>query len=118
MSTPLSPVDIENRIREIAGRISKGVRICSQAYAEYLLALRTYERAFAHAYLAHQGAAHERKYAAELATGEERAARDQADVAYRYADRTAKALEAELRAMQSVNASVRTAYGVAGTGER
>ncbi len=117
MSEHLSPVDIENRIREIAGYIAKGVTICSQAYAEFLEAETTYELAYAHAYMAHTGPQHEKKHAAVIGTARERRAMNQADVAYKYADRTAKALEAELRAMQSVGASVRLAYGVAGRGE-
>jgi hypothetical protein len=68
--------------------------------------------------MGHEGPAHEKKYAAELATTEERAARDVADAAYRYADRLAKALESELRAYQSIGASVRATFGVAGVGER
>ena len=117
MSDILSPVDVESGIREIANRIAKGVTICSNRYAEYLNADREYDQAFAKAYMAHEGAAHEKKYAAELATGHEREARDLADVAYRYAERTSRALQDELRALQSVNASVRTMYAVAGRGE-
>ncbi len=114
---PLSPVDIETRIRAIATRIAKGVTICSHSYAEYLEADRVYELAYARAYMAHVGPSHEKRYAAVMETDRERRARDQADVAYRYADRTAKALEAELRAYQSVGASIRAAYNVAGRGE-
>lgn len=115
--TEHNPVAIENAIRECATRIGKGVTICGNAYAAFLDADRTYDKAFAHAYLAANGAAHERKYTAELATQDEREARDVADAAYRFADRTARAVEAELRAWQSVGASVRSMYGVAGRGE-
>lgn len=112
-----NPVRVESSIRDVAARISRGVSVCAERYAAYLNADRAYEQAFARAYMAHQGAAHERKYAAVLATGAEQETRDAADVAYRYADRQAKALENELRALQSVGASIRSAYAVAGRGE-
>ena len=66
--------------------------------------------AFAKAYMAHEGPAHERKYAAEIATVEEREAKDVAEVAFKYAERNARALENELRATQSIGASIRSMY--------
>ena len=113
----LNPVDVERGIREVAERIARGVSVVSERYGAFLTAERAYDQAFARAYMAHEGPAHERKYAAELATEREREARDVADVAFRYADRTARALENELRALQSVGASVRQMYSVAGRGE-
>ncbi|MER7167256.1 hypothetical protein ABT336_14450 [Micromonospora sp. NPDC000207] len=114
MADVLNPVDIEAAIRSCSDRIANGVRVCSERYDAFLKADTAYDQAFARAYMAHQGPQTEKKYAAELATATERAARDAADVAYRYADRTAKALEMELRAWQSVNASVRSMYAVTG----
>jgi len=113
----LNPVDVETGIRELSTRIAKGVAVVSSAYAAYLLQDRAYDRAFALAYLNAEGPAHERKYVAEVDTNEEREVRDVADVAFRHADRLAKALELELRALQSIGASVRAMYGVAGRGE-
>jgi hypothetical protein len=118
MTDVLNPVSVEHAIREVADSIAKGVRIVSDRYSDFLNADRAYDQAFARAYMAQDGPAHERKYAAELATAQERQARDVADVAYQYARSTARALEDKLRAYQSVNASIRTAYGVAGVGER
>jgi hypothetical protein len=112
----LNPADVENAIRDLANRISNGVRVVSEKHREHLDALRAYEQAFARAYMAADGPAHERKYAAELATARERELRDAADVLFRYADRTARALENELRAMQSIGASVRAMYGPASSG--
>lgn len=117
MTDVLNPVQVESSIREVADRIAKGVRVVSDRYAEYLTADRAYDQAVARAYMAHDGPAHERKYAAELATAREREARDTADVAYQYARSTARALEDQLRALQSVGASIRQVYGVAGRGE-
>ncbi|MFG1846709.1 hypothetical protein [Micromonospora carbonacea] len=116
--TVVNPVAVEDAIREVSNRIGKGVAVCDERYRLFLAADRAYDAAFARAYMAYPGAAHERKYAAELATGAEREARDVADAAYRYADRQAKALENELRALQSVGASMRAMFAVAGVGER
>lgn len=115
--TDHNPVAIEQAIRECANRIGKGVTICGERYKSFLQADHNYDVAFAHAYLDADGPAHEKKYMAELATKDERHARDVADAAYKVADRTARAVEAELRAWQSVGASVRAMYGVAGRGE-
>lgn len=116
MSAVINPVDVESAIRQCADRIARGVTVCDSAYRTFLEADHTYDAAFARAYMRHEGPAHEKKYAAELDTADERQARDVADAAYRYADRTAKAIESELRAWQSVGASLRAMYAVAGTG--
>ena len=113
----LNPVSVETRIREIAGRIADSVTVCNERYKAFMRADLEYDQAFAHAYLDHEGPQTEKRYAAEVATRTEREARDVADTAYRFADRLAKALESELRAYQSVGASVRAMYGVAGRGE-
>lgn len=117
MSEVMNPVSIETSIRKCANRIAAGVKVCSDAYKAFLAADHRYDLAYARAYMAAEGPAHERKYAAEVKTEKERADRDTADVAYRYADRQARAIESELRALQSVGASVRQAYAVAGRGE-
>lgn len=114
MTDVLNPVDIERAIRSCSDRIARGVKVCSDTYSAFLTADHEFDQAFAQAYMAHEGAAHEKRYAAELATVAERRKRDEADVAYRYSDRLARALENELRAWQSVNASVRAMYSVAG----
>lgn len=117
MSTDYNPVVIESAIRDCANQIAEGVKICGERYTLFLDLDRAYDAAYARAYLNATGPAHAKKYRAELDTQDQRAARDAADSAYRYADRRARALEAELRAWQSVGASVRTMYGVAGRGE-
>ncbi|GAA0550221.1 hypothetical protein GCM10010172_35410 [Paractinoplanes ferrugineus] len=116
MTDVLNPVDIEKAIRSCSDRIANGVKVCSDTYSAFLKADHEFDQAFARAYMDYDGAAHERKFAAELATAKEREARDRADVAYRYADRLARALENELRAYQSIGASVRSMYAVAGVG--
>jgi uncharacterized protein (DUF305 family) len=114
--TVINPVDVENAIRACSDRIAKGVKVCDERYRAFLEADHAYDIAFAHAMLSHDGPAYSKKYAAELATKGERKARDVADAAYKYADRQAKALGDELRAWQSVNASMRAMYAVAGAG--
>ncbi len=111
-----NPVVVEQAVRACSDRIANGVIVCDKRYTAFLEADHTYDLAFAHAYMAHPGAAHEKRYAAEIATEAQRKARDVADAAYRFADRQAKALEAELRAWQSVGASVRSMYATAGVG--
>lgn len=111
MNDVINPVDIEQGIRVCAERIHKGVKVVTDAEAEARERVRDYDRAYAKAYLAADGPAHEKKYRAELATSDARDARDVAEVAFRYAERTARAVEAELRAWQSVGASVRAMYG-------
>lgn len=118
MTAPFNPVEVENAIKEISERIAKGVSVCDKRYRDFLAADHAYDLAYAAAYVALECPVHERKYRAELATSQVRERRDVADAAYRYADRQAKALEAELRAMQSVGASIRAMYQVAGVGER
>lgn len=118
MSTDfVSPVQVEEAIREISNRIAKSVKVCADHYAAFLEADRSYDRAYAMAYMQHSGPAHEKRYAAEIATGTERELKDAADVMYKHADRLAKALDLELRAAQSINASLRAQYQVAGRGE-
>ena len=118
MADVATPTYVENRIRELANGIANMVATCDRAYTTYLTADREYDRAHAMAILAADGRSEQvRKAQAEIATYDERKALDVADAAYRYADRRAKALESELRAWQSVGASVRQAYSVAGRGE-
>lgn len=114
----ITPRGIENAIRDCAVRIGNGVRVCADRYAAFLEADHACDLAEARAYLAAKDhPAHERKYVAIDATEVERRARDVADAAYRHAERQARALDAELRAWQSVGASLRVQYGVAGRGE-
>lgn len=113
----LTPVAVEQHIRELSNRIAKSAEVCNQRYKAFLTADREYDQAFAQAFLDHDGAQGEKKYAAEVATTDEREARDIADAAYRYADRLAKALQSELLAYQSINKSLLAQYQVAGIGE-
>lgn len=110
MSDVLNPADVEHTIRETADEIAKGVRVVSDAEREARRTRVHYDRAFARAYLDAAGPAHEKRYHAEIDTGAERDAMEIADLAYRHAERQSKALEAKLRAFQSVGASIRTMF--------
>lgn len=114
---PLNPVEVEENLRRLSNEIARSVKIVSRTYAEFLEADRAYDRAYAAAYLKASGSVEEKKQKARYATLVEREARDVADVAYRYANDRATALREELRATQSVGASVRAMYGIAGRGE-
>ena len=114
----LNPVTIENHIRELSNRIAKSASVCNQRYVEFLDADREFDKAFAQAYLAHEGPQAQKRYAADEVTMPERERRDVADAAYRYADRLSRALQSELMAYQSLNKSVLAQYQVAGIGER
>lgn len=116
-SAPINPVEVETAIRQLVTRISKGIKVVSERYTIFLEADRAFDRAFAVAYLAADGPVEDRKRSATLASMGERETRDVAEAEYKHADRLAKALELELRAMQSIGASVRQMYGVAGRGE-
>lgn len=118
MTEVANPVTVEANIRACSEQIAKGVKICDERYRAFLTADHAYDVAFAHSYMGHAGPAHEKKFAAELATRQERATRDATDAAYRYADRRARAFQDELRAWQSVGASVRAMYGAVGSVER
>lgn len=111
MSDVLNPVQIEQAIRACAERIHKGVTIVTNAESEFRQRDREYDAAYARAYLNQDGPVHERKFVAELETAVQRQVRDVAELAFKHAERTARAVEAELRAWQSVGASVRTMYG-------
>ncbi|OZE77196.1 hypothetical protein CH305_18335 [Rhodococcus sp. 15-649-2-2] len=117
MPEVFSPVAIEQKIADVSNRIATGVNLADEKYRAFLDADRAYDAAFAKAYMAYSGPAHAKKYAAELDTTDERAARDVADAAYRYTDRRTRAYQDELRSLQSIGASVRQAYSVAGRNE-
>lgn len=109
-SDPVNPVAVEQAIQDTANDIAKSVRGVSEALRDYRDKERAYDLAFARAYNRHNGPAHAKKYAAEERTQDERKARDDAEVVYRYAERRVKALEGTLSAYQSVMRSVVAMY--------
>ena len=118
LAEDINPVQIEQHILQLTSRIAKSAGECNTRYKAFLDADREFDRAYAQAYLGHDGPQAERRYAADAATMEEREARDVADAAHRYADRLSKALQSELLAYQSLSKSIIAQYQVAGVGER
>jgi hypothetical protein len=110
VSEVLNPADLEAKIQEISRRIHEGVKVVTAAERDAREQRRLYDLAYARAYMAHEGPAHERRYAAEIATTDDRNTVDVAEVAFKHAERTARALENELRATQSIGASIRQMY--------
>jgi len=111
---PLNPVEIERRIRTLANESGKAVRVVTDLLAKYREAERIYDREYAAAYLAYDGAQGSKRYAAEVATSEARRERDVAEVAWRYAERAAASLERQLSAYQTINRTVAQMYSAAG----
>ena len=114
MSGVLNPVDVETKIQEISNRIAAGVQVITGAEREARAKRRAFDLAFAHAYKRADGPAHERKYTAEIDAMPHREAADVAEIAFKHAERTAKALEKELFAWQSINGNIRAMYNAAG----
>lgn len=110
-------MQVEQQILNLSNRIAKGVRVYAERLEVFYEADREFDRAYSVAYINAEGSIKDKDHQATLETMGLREKRDLAEAALKYADRLAKALEAELRAMQSIGASVRAMYGVAGRGE-
>lgn len=108
---PLSPEGVEARIEKTVERIAKGVSIVTAAEREARDKRREFDHAYAMAYKSAEAPAHIRRYEADLLTIKQREAAENAEIAFRHAERTAKALEKELLAWQSISASIRAMYG-------
>lgn len=109
-----NPVDIERLIEQTVNRIAKGVGVVTDAERKSREKKRLFDLAYAHAYKKAEGAAHLRKYEADILTMAQREEADNAEIAFRHAERTARALEKELLAWQSINSNIRAMYGAAG----
>lgn len=114
---PLNPVLVEQQIHELANSIARGIPIVSDAEKASVEARRHLDREIAEATLKATGTVMDRQARVELDTQAAREEYEIAHLAYRHAERTAKSLESRLRAIQSIGASVRSMYGVAGRGE-
>ena len=114
---PLNPVEVERRIMELSNLIAQGVQQVTDHLRSYRQADAEYDRAKARAQLAAEGkTVADRDAVVELATEDERDAKDVAEVAYSHVNRRVKAFERELDAIRSIGASVRSMYAVAGRG--
>ena len=112
----LNPVDAERKIQDLSDRISRGVGVVTAAERDARAAKRAFDLAYAHAYKRAEGSIKEREYTADIQTMDKREEADTAEIAFKHAERTAKALEKELLAWQSINSNIRAMYGAAGVG--
>jgi predicted nucleic acid-binding Zn-ribbon protein len=111
----INPAAVEANITECVNRIARGVQVVTEAERKARAARRNFDLAFAQAYKrAEDLPAHARRYEADILTMGQREESDTAEIAFRHAERTAKALEKELLAWQSVLNSVRAMYNAAG----
>lgn len=111
MSEVLNPAQVEQHIQELTNRLAKGIPVVNDALTRYKTALRDFEVEEAKAYMRHSGPAHEKRFAAVIATEGFRKAADDAEVVWRYADRTARAVESELSAYQSLYKGIVSMFG-------
>jgi hypothetical protein len=110
-----NPADVETKIEETKNRIAAGVKIITNAEREAKKARRDFDLAFAYAIKNATGPEYQRKAEASITAMPHREAAENAELALHHAERTAKALERELFAWQSILNSVRAMYNVVGT---
>ena len=120
MSDPtrvLNPVEVEQAIRDAANVVSEGVAVVSQRLEAYRNAQWRFDQKWAANYLNADGPVEERKQKCVLECATEQANLDVAEVAYKFAERKARAAESVLSAYQTLSRSVTAMYGAAGRGE-
>jgi hypothetical protein len=112
----LNPVESERWIREVKDRIAKGVKVVTGAERQAKKMRRDFDEAWAYAIKKSEGPEYQRKADATIETLPHRARAEDAEIAFRHAERTAKALDKELFAAMAVNSNIRSMYGAAGVG--
>lgn len=116
---PLTPVEVESRIRELADRLENSAEVITLRHRTYKDAERALRREYAQLYLQHRQNGMSIKDAemqTRLDTEPAREERDLAEVAHTYARDLALQLAQQLRALQTQSASLRAAYPMAGRG--
>lgn len=116
---PLNPVGAEKAVWEFGQELARSIRVVTDAEKAAVDSQRAYDRARARAQLDADGkTVADRDAQVELATADERDARDVAAVAFADAKRTMKMLETRSSGAQSILKSLMQAYSMAGAGER
>ena len=113
-----NPADVECKIEETKNRIAAGVKILTAAEREMKAKKRDFDLSWAYAIKRAEGPEYQRKAEATIDTMPHRAKAEDAEIAFHHAERTAKALEKELFAWQSILNSVNALLKTAGTGQR
>ena len=106
-----NPAAVEQKIEETKNRIAAREK-------EMKDRKRDFDLAYAHAFKRAEGSVKDREYTADIEAMPHRETADNAEIAYKHAERTAKALDRELFAWQSILNSVRAMYNAAGVGQR
>jgi len=110
----LNPADVERHIEETKNRIARGVKVVSDAEREMKAKKRDLDLATAFALKKAEGPEYLRKAQATIDTMPRREEAENAELAFRHAQRQAEALERELFAWQSILNSVRSMWNAAG----
>lgn len=110
----LNPAETEQWIQHVSTRIAKGVRVITDAEKEMKAKRRVFDRAWAHAMQQAEGPEYLRKAEATIETMQQREDSDDAELAFKYAQRTAAALERELFAAMAINRNIISMWGAAG----
>jgi len=110
----LNPADVERHIEETKNRIARGVKVVSDAEREMKTKKRDLDLATAFALKKAEGPEYLRKAQATIDTMPRREEAENAELAFRHAQRQAEALERELFAWQSILNSVRSMWNAAG----
>lgn len=113
----LTPISVEKTILALTTDIDNSAEATKEGHSRFLEAERNFDLAYARAYMAHEGPAHERRYAATLATQQERIDRDAAEVAHKFVEKSSRNLEKKLDAYRTLGTFVKQAYANAGRGE-
>jgi hypothetical protein len=106
-----NPAEVEAKIEETKNRIAAGVSIVTAREKEMKDKKRAFDLAYAHAFKRAEGSVKDREYTADIEAMPHREEADNAEIAYKHAERKAKALDRELFAWQSILNSVRAMYG-------
>ena len=112
----LNPVRVEKRIQELVQKLSDALLEWKARYKAWKEAECEFDKAYAKARIAVDPDVpyNDRKYHAALATMDERAVKEVAEGAFKYAEQRLAAVRSALSAWQSIGKSVNEAYRNAG----
>lgn len=113
----LSPVEVEQKLLDLVDTLSKAVVAWRDAYVAMKKAEREFDIAYAESRVDIDSSIpyNDRKFHADLATKDERIAKDDAETVFKYADQRLTAVHKAISVMQSLNKSMQVAYA---NGER